>query len=164
MILYIPVNNYLVMSGPVFLGWTSTKQRIKCLAQGHMYNATLRSLVKHSTILSLELLLFIVEELLMFQRCLVMRRFYISYTKTGKDEDYYSLAHAYAVFCGRFIKTVNWDYLYAQLTSVCLQGFSSIFETSVSSRTRGSWTGNKVLEPCASFWCENPKRGHNFMT
>ena len=35
--LYVPVNN---RSGtpehfPVFLGWTSTKQRIKCLAKGH---------------------------------------------------------------------------------------------------------------------------------
>ena len=34
-ILYVPVNNFSVMSGPVFLGWTSTKQRIKFLAQGH---------------------------------------------------------------------------------------------------------------------------------
>ena len=34
---YIPVNNFSVMSGqlPVFLCWTSTKQRIKCLAHGH---------------------------------------------------------------------------------------------------------------------------------
>ena len=30
-----PVNNFSVMSGLVFLGWTSTKQRIKCRAQGH---------------------------------------------------------------------------------------------------------------------------------
>ena len=36
-ILYIPVNHFSVMSGLVFLGLTSTKQRIKCLAQG--YNA-----------------------------------------------------------------------------------------------------------------------------
>ena len=33
---HVPVNNFSVMSGrfPVFLGWTSTKQRIKWLAQG----------------------------------------------------------------------------------------------------------------------------------
>ena len=47
----------------------------------------------------------------------------------------YSLPRAYAVFCGRFILTVNWDYLYAKkqrkLASVYLQRFSSIFETSV---------------------------------
>ena len=47
----------------------------------------------------------------------------------------YSLPRAYAAFWGRFIITVNWDYLYAQkhdkLTSVCLQRFSSIFETSI---------------------------------
>ena len=47
----------------------------------------------------------------------------------------YSLPRAYAVFCGRFIITVNLDYLYApkqgKLASVCLQRFSSIFETSV---------------------------------
>ena len=30
-----PSNNFSVMSRRVFLGWTSTKQRIKCLAQGH---------------------------------------------------------------------------------------------------------------------------------
>ena len=34
-ILYIPVKDFSVMSGPVFLGWNSTKQKIKCLAQGH---------------------------------------------------------------------------------------------------------------------------------
>ena len=35
--LYIPVNIFLVMSErfPVFLGWTSTKQQIECLVQGH---------------------------------------------------------------------------------------------------------------------------------
>ena len=33
--LYVPVNIFSAMSGLVFLGWTSTKQRIKCLAQGH---------------------------------------------------------------------------------------------------------------------------------
>ena len=32
---YVLVNKFSVMSGQVFLGWTSTKQRIKCLAQGH---------------------------------------------------------------------------------------------------------------------------------
>ena len=35
LILYVPVNNFSVMLGWVFLGWTSTKQTIKCLAQGH---------------------------------------------------------------------------------------------------------------------------------
>ena len=37
LMLYIPVNNFSVMPGqyPVFMGWTSTKQLIKCLAQGH---------------------------------------------------------------------------------------------------------------------------------
>ena len=35
LILYIPVNKCSVMSGWVFLGWTSSKQRIKCLAQRH---------------------------------------------------------------------------------------------------------------------------------
>ena len=29
------MNSFSVMSGQVFLGLTSTKQRIKCLAQGH---------------------------------------------------------------------------------------------------------------------------------
>ena len=33
LILYVPVSNFSVMSGRVFLGWT-TKQRIKSLAQG----------------------------------------------------------------------------------------------------------------------------------
>ena len=35
--LQVPVINFSVMPGrfPVFLGCTSTKQRIKCLAQGH---------------------------------------------------------------------------------------------------------------------------------
>ena len=56
--LYIPIVNFSVMSGRVFLGWTSTKQRIKCLAQGHnivtpprvrLKPATLPSPVWHST-------------------------------------------------------------------------------------------------------------------
>ena len=34
-ILYVPVNNFTVISGQVFLGWTSTKQGKMCLAQGH---------------------------------------------------------------------------------------------------------------------------------
>ena len=47
----------------------------------------------------------------------------------------YSLPRAYAVFSSRFIIAVNGDDLYAQkqgkLASVCLQRFSSIFETSI---------------------------------
>ena len=35
LILYIPVNNFLVKSGWVILGCPSTKQGIKCLAQEH---------------------------------------------------------------------------------------------------------------------------------
>ena len=37
LLLYVPVNNFSVMSWcfPVFMVWTSTKQRIRCLAQGH---------------------------------------------------------------------------------------------------------------------------------
>ena len=37
LLLYVTVNNFLVIFGffPAFLGWTSTKQRIKCLTQGH---------------------------------------------------------------------------------------------------------------------------------
>ena len=36
LILYIPVNHFSVMSWRVFLGWTSTKQRIKSLAQEYI--------------------------------------------------------------------------------------------------------------------------------
>ena len=55
-IFYVPVNNFSVMSGRVYLDWKSTKQGLMCLAQG--YNAvtrmrhepaTSRSRVKHST-------------------------------------------------------------------------------------------------------------------
>ena len=35
LILYVSANIYSVISGRVFLGCTSTKQRIKCLTQGH---------------------------------------------------------------------------------------------------------------------------------
>ena len=35
LILYVPVSNFSVMSGRVFLGWNSTKQGFMCLAQGH---------------------------------------------------------------------------------------------------------------------------------
>ena len=56
LILYVPVKSFPVMSGQVFLGLTSTKQRIKCLAQEHhtvapmrLLPATPRSQVKHST-------------------------------------------------------------------------------------------------------------------
>ena len=70
--------------------------------------------------------------IMMFQKCIVMRGFYISYKQVKMT---HSLPRAIAVFCGRIIITVNWDYLSAQnqgkLTSVCLQRFSSIFETSV---------------------------------
>ena len=40
---------------------------------------------------------FAVQYLLMFQRCIVMRRFYISYKQVKMT---YSLPRAYAVFCG----------------------------------------------------------------
>ena len=51
-----PINNLSVMLGQVFLGWTSSKLGLMCLAQGH--NAAMpvrlepmapRSPVKHST-------------------------------------------------------------------------------------------------------------------
>ena len=65
-------------------------------------------------------------DLPMFQRCIVMRRFNISYKQVKMT---YSLPRVYAVFCGRFITSVYWDYLYApkqgKLASVCLQWFSS---------------------------------------
>ena len=35
LILYVPVNDFSFMSGQVFLCWTSTKQGLMCLAQGH---------------------------------------------------------------------------------------------------------------------------------
>ena len=35
LLLYILVNNLSVTSGGVFLGWTSTKLGLMCLAQGH---------------------------------------------------------------------------------------------------------------------------------
>ena len=61
-----------------------------------------------------------------------MRQFCFSYKQVKHD---YSLLHAYAVSCGRFNITVNSDYLHAQnqgkLASVCLQQFSSIFETTI---------------------------------
>ena len=54
LILYIPVNNFSVMLGRVFLGWSSTRQGLMCLAQGHnavprLELASPRSRVKHST-------------------------------------------------------------------------------------------------------------------
>ena len=80
---------------------------------------------------------------LCFQRCIVMRLFYFSYKQVKHD---FSLLRAYAIICGRFNITVNWDYLHAQnqgkLASVCLHRFSSIFESTImitphaSSRSR----------------------------
>ena len=56
LIIYVPVNNLSVMSGLILLGWTSSKQGLMCLAQGHnavmpvrLEPATLQSRVKHST-------------------------------------------------------------------------------------------------------------------
>ena len=56
LILYIPVNNFSVILGHLFLGLTSAKQGLKCLVQGHnvvtsviLELATLGSQVKHST-------------------------------------------------------------------------------------------------------------------
>ena len=45
LILYVPVNNFSVMSGQVFLGFNSTEQGLMSLEQPE----TPRSLVKHST-------------------------------------------------------------------------------------------------------------------
>ena len=42
LILYVPVNSFSVMPGQVFLGLTSTKQRTRCLAQGHNAVAPVR--------------------------------------------------------------------------------------------------------------------------
>ena len=51
-----PINNLSVIKGRVFLGWTSTKLGLMCLAQGHnavnlvrLEPAALRFRVKHST-------------------------------------------------------------------------------------------------------------------
>ena len=56
LILYVPGNNFSVMLGQVFLGWTCTNRRIKCLAQGHdavppiqLEPTTHRSWFKHPT-------------------------------------------------------------------------------------------------------------------
>ena len=64
LMLYIPVNNFSVILGRLFLGLTSTKQGLKCLAQGHnevtlmrLELTTLGSQVKHSTTETLHLLL-----------------------------------------------------------------------------------------------------------
>ena len=55
-ILYVPVNDLSVMSRHVFLGWTSTKLGLMCLAQGHkavmpvrLEPTAPRSRIKHST-------------------------------------------------------------------------------------------------------------------
>ena len=55
LILYVPVNNFSDMLGLVFLGLTSTKQGLMCLAQGHntvtltkLKPPTPQSQVKHS--------------------------------------------------------------------------------------------------------------------
>ena len=70
---------------------------------------------------------------LLFQRCMVMRQFNFSYKWVKHD---YSLPRPYAVICGRFNITVNWDYLHAQnqgkLATVCLHRFSSIFESIIA--------------------------------
>ena len=75
-------------------------------------------------------------ELLYFQRCIVMRLFYFSYKQVKHD---FSLLSAYAIICGRFNITVNWDYLHAQnqgkLANVCLHRFSSIFESTIQWRS-----------------------------
>ena len=54
-ILFVPVNNFSVMSDSVFLGLASTKQGLMCLDEGHkavtpvrLEPATPRSRVKHS--------------------------------------------------------------------------------------------------------------------
>ena len=44
------------------------------------------------------------SNVLLFQRCIVMRQFYFSYKYVKHD---YSLPRAYAVICGRFNITVN---------------------------------------------------------
>ena len=56
LIQYVPVYNFPVMTGWVFLSWTSTKQGVMCLAQGHntvtpvrLKPGASRSWVKHST-------------------------------------------------------------------------------------------------------------------
>ena len=79
----------------------------------------------------------------------------------------YSLPRAYAVFCGRFIITVNWDYLYAQkqgkLASICLQRFSSIFETIIIGipymcKDQNNWLSFKIfLFVLILIWWHNVK-------
>ena len=44
------------------------------------------------------------QEILLFQRCIVMRQFYFSYKSVKHN---YLLPRAYAVICGRFNITVN---------------------------------------------------------
>ena len=77
-----------------------------------------------------------------------MRQFFFSYKQVKYD---YSLPRVNAVICGMFNITVNWDHQHAQnqgkLASVCLQRFSSIFETSLSvSRMKRS--SNSIVNMC----------------
>ena len=50
---------------------------------------------------------------------------------------------SYAVICGRFSITVNWDYLNAQnqgkLANVCLQQFLSIFKSTIYTYAKHIW-------------------------
>ena len=79
--------------------------------------------------------------ILCFQRCIVMRLFYVSYKQVKHD---FSQLRAYAIICGRFNITVNWDYLHAQnqdkLASVCLHRFSSIFESTIGINIHNKYT------------------------
>ena len=85
--------------------------------------------------------------LLCFQRCIVMRLFYFSYKQVKHD---FSLLRAYAIICGRFNITVNWDYLHAQnqgkLVSVCLHRFSSIFESTLPQNALRRDCNGKCIE------------------
>ena len=56
LILYVPVNNFAVMLGQIFLGWTSTKQWIKCLAQGHSTKIPPAVRIEPATLLSQNLM------------------------------------------------------------------------------------------------------------
>ena len=119
-----PINNLSVIKGRVSLGWTSTKLGVMFLLKD---TTQWRRWGSNTWPRGLEL-----SALLCFQRCIVMRLFYLSYKQVKHD---YSLLRAYEIICGRFNITVNWDYLHAQnqgkLARVCLHRFSSIFESTI---------------------------------
>ena len=114
LLFYIPVNNFSVMPGRVYLSWTRTKQSIKCLAQRHRAVPPMRP--EHATPQTDQILTKIIcLDLTMSYICFLMLYMYLLWTMKWNAQSFFLEGKAHGSKIQeerrRLIKSVSWHRL-----------------------------------------------------